>query len=276
MKIVLTSIWVLILVVPVFIISVPLSRAQEDKNGLHEQFLNIEEAQKHNCTIVDLKGLRQKSCVLQNFEDHELRLAIYDANTKGQLLKSQELCIPSWYQKATVKYLDLLGEGKQFIVLTFEGNTGTGTLQMIRMFIAWHNGKFVPTLAETVDYDLTEGSDVVSLKMTYKIKNKGSSKVKLFLKYNFTAWDIEPSQVKSTSTWYDTLIWDKETYSFYNADAENAKVWQQHNGFLQYSIQRKISKVRVSIKDVDATDLCHTFFDETHIMSVLYPDKDKL
>jgi len=179
--------------------------AQEQKNKLLDMFQDERDAVKHNCAMVNLKDAKNKNCVLQRFEDHELRLIIYDRDAYGKFTKSQELCIPSWYQKAKVEFVDLIGDGRQFIFATFEGNTGTGTLQMIIMMIGWHNSKFMPVLAETVEYSLSERGDIKSLKMSYEIKNKKSPKASVELKYKFMAEDKNEYPHKFNAAWADKL-----------------------------------------------------------------------
>lgn len=163
--------------------------AQEHKGILPEKFLNEKEAIQHKCKVIRLKDTKQKSCMIQEFEGHDLKLIFYDANNKGEFQKFQQLCIPSWYWKAKVKHLDFLGEGKEFIFVEFEGNTGTGTLQTILMIIGWKENKFVPVLAETISYDIMEREDGLSLKMKYAFENLKTSKVALWLNYKFMAYE---------------------------------------------------------------------------------------
>lgn len=240
------------------------AHAQENKNILPDKFQNEKDATKHNCIIAKVKDAKQKSCVLQEFEEHALKLIIYDANTQGEFKKAQELCIPSWYQKAKVKFLELIGDGKQFMFVTFEGNTGTGTLQMILMIIGWHDGKFVPVLAETIDYYFMERDDIASLKMSYEIKNIKTPKATLQLKYKFIAEDRNEFPFKFNATWPDQLIWNEKTYSFYEEEAELKKFWN-----VPRFVNKNIANVRLSTRNIDATRLCTDFFDKTRIMHIL-------
>lgn len=244
------------------------TQAQENET-LFERFQNEKDAIKHKCIIVRLKDAKQKSCVLQKFEGHELKLIIYDANAQGEFKKDRELCIPSWYQKGKVKFLELLGDGKQFMSITFEGNTGTGTLQMVLMIIGWHDGKFVPVLVETADYYLMERDDIASLKMSYVIENIKTSKVTLHLKYKFIARDKNEYPFKFNAAWEEKLTWDEKNYSFYNEQAENRKYWN-----VPCFIQRNIANVRLSTKYLDTTKLCDNFFEKTKIMHILNKEID--
>ena len=240
------------------------AHAQANESSIPDIFQGEKDAIKHNCVIVRLKDANHPMCVLQKFEGHELKLNIYDADVNGKYEKSQELCIPSWYQKAKVKFLELTSNGKQFIFLTFEGNTGTGTLQMILMIIGWHDGKYVPVLAETVDYHIMERDDSTSLKMSYAIENIKTQKVNLLLEYKFIAKNINEFPFQFNSSWTEILKWDEKSFSFYNEQAEREKI--KSTLFL---IQKNISNVRLLMSNIDIARLCIDFFEKTKIMYIL-------
>lgn len=240
-----------------------LAYADGAKNVAIESFVNSNDAKQQGCSIVNLKGTVQKSCVLQKFEGHELQLLIYDENSRGEFIKSQELCIPSWYQKATVKFLSLVNN-VDFLFVTFEGNCGTGTLQMILMIIGWHNGKFVPVLTETLDYKLTEHTNIKELKMSYSFKNIGTPNVILQLEHKINARKESESQFIDNCMWTEQLNWNEKTFSFYNVNKEKIIIKE---GFSY--VHRNILNARVLIQNVDVTRLCSDFFDKTKIMYIL-------
>jgi hypothetical protein len=244
--------------------------AQGNVTFIPDVFQNEKDAIEHSCAIVRLKDANHPMCVLQEFEVHKLRLNIYDANVNGKFEKSEELCIPSWYQKAKVEFIELSSKGQQFIFVRFEGNTGTGTLQTILMIIGWHHGKFIPVLAETIDYYIKERDDITSLKMSYAIENIRTQGVSLLLNYKFVATDRNEFPSQFSASWTESLKWDEESFSFYNEQAEREKI--KRTLFL---IQKNISNVRLLMRDVDTTKLCIDFFKKTKIMYILEGYKEE-
>jgi hypothetical protein len=238
--------------------------ALEDESEAPDAFWNKEEATACQCHMVNLKGGKLPSCVLQVFEGQELKLIIYDGHENGAFFKDRVLCIPSWYQKAKVKYSDLTKKGRQFIWVTFEGNTGTGVLQMILMIIGWHDGKYVPVLAETIDYYNSERGKFNKLKMNYKIDNIKTRKVSLRLKYKYREEYINRIPSRCNRSWTDVLKWNEKSFSFYNEREERSKI---RNTPCQ--IQKDISNTRLRLHGIDADAICTDFFDKTKIMYVL-------
>jgi len=56
----------------------------------------------------------------------------------------------------------------------------------------------------------------------------------------------------------------EKTYSFYDEKAEAKKFWN-----VPHFINKNISDVRLSIRNVDSMRLCTDFFDKTRIMYIL-------
>lgn len=230
---------------------------------LPQSFQNEGDAIKNGCKIVHLKGKNQKSCVVQRNLFHAFELTIYDRDFKGQFRQAGEFCIPSWYQMAKISYKDLLGNGRQFVVAEFEGNTGTATLQMILMLIYWDGGKYSPVLAETISYEL--GNTL--LKAKYSFLNTGTLKLSVRLNYVLLQKDERSSQEFKT-TWKEDLRWHKEQQSFYDAEHEEDMLESP------FYVRKNIARVRLSMKDTSVEDLCYeSFFDKTGIMDIIPEDK---
>jgi len=75
-----------------------------------ESFSSESEARRKKCEILTIKDEKLKSAILQKVEHQTLMLTIYDRNDKGEFVKSDQICIPSWYGMAKVEYKDLLGD----------------------------------------------------------------------------------------------------------------------------------------------------------------------
>jgi hypothetical protein len=224
------------------------------------------------CKVVVLKDHNRKSAVSEKFEGQTLILTLYDINAKGEYIKSDQICIPSWYGMARVEYKDLLGDGKHFIFVEFEGNTGLGTLQIILLVIGWHEDRFVPVLLETVFYKLEELFDSTTrLYMDYVIRNVGTSNVAIDVEYKYFAID-DKLPFKFEAKWSERLVWSNQSYSFYSEVPERIKVLnQEKNKFwnVPFAVIENIVKVRSRVKEFDVNDLCGDFLEKSAIMSIM-------
>src|SRR5262245_6328971 len=64
-------------------------------------FINRKEAIQNNCHPISLKGNHQKSCFVQGDGSSQHKtITLYDENEAGQYVRSEDVCIPSWYGKA--------------------------------------------------------------------------------------------------------------------------------------------------------------------------------
>ena len=183
-------------------------------------FLTKSDAVRQGCEFHRLKNTNTSSCVLRKFIGHDLVLAVYDPSPDGQWLQAERLSVTSWYNKAKVAYLDILGNGVDFIRVDFEGNTGSGTSQQIRTLIGWREGKFQPVLIETTNFYEYEKGFKKELSMRYKSRKHGAEEVSLDLVYNFSKQTPVGTNKK---TWTESLKWNKSSFSFYNEEEQGGK-----------------------------------------------------
>jgi hypothetical protein len=233
-------------------------------------FRNEAEARQQHCTQVRLKSRDSVSCVVQKFWDHALMLAIYDKNTKGRFLKTTEFCVPSWYGMAKLRYVNLLGDGRNFLDITFEGNTGTGTLQMIQMYIGWNGTAFVPAYAETIDY--TIGALGFKRRLTVRtiVRNHSSANVSMHLQFRYSEGqesDAEPTSLwRSTSEWRNILRWNSSTFKF---EEDEAPPQDTDQGLFRPDwIRRNISRTRAALGGISVHELCDSYFEKSGIMNI--------
>jgi len=237
--------------------------ADENEPTLPALFETQKEAAKKGCKKVYLKGRDRESCVIEAADMHMFLVTVYDKNSKGQFVKSNQICFPSWYGKASVEYKDILPDGKQLMFVKFEGNTGTGTLQMILMIIRWHDNDFVPVLGETISYDLDSLGYKQELKVSYALENVKTKELSIGLKYEFGVISEARPAVNFKAAWSDRLIWDEKSGSFYN-DEYNRSLLNA-----PFYVQRNIARVRQSLRSIKMSDLCDGFFEKTGIMDIL-------
>lgn len=243
--------------------------AGENDETLPALFETQKEAAKNGCKKVYLKGRDRESCVIEAADMHTFLITVYDKNTKGQFVKSNQICVPSWYGKASVEYKDLLPDGKQLMLIKFEGNTGTGTLQMILMIVRWQNNDFVPVLGETISYDLDSLGYKQELKVSYALENVKTKELSMGLKYEFEVISKASPAMNFRATWSDRLRWDEKAGSFYS-DEYNRSILNA-----PFYVQRNIARVRQSLKSIRMSDLCDGFFEKTVIMDILTDERSR-
>ena len=243
-----------------------------------ESFSSESEARRNKCEILALKDTKWKSAILQKREGQRLILTIYDRNDKGEFIKSDQICIPDWYGRDKVEYRDLLGDGKRFIFIEFEGNTGLGTLQTVLLAIGWHKDRFVPVLFETTYYKLDELFDSTTrLVMNYVIKNAKTPNVAIDLKYRYFAADNK-FPFKFEAEWNEKLVWSNQSYSFYSEVSERKKVLNEEmNKFwnVPFAVTNNIVNVRSRVKDLNVNDLCEDFLDKSGIMGIMSKSQEE-
>jgi len=129
----------------------------------------FEEASARGCHIVYLKGPGIESCMLQEFAAHVLTLTVYDRATNGTFKYSDQVEVQSWYERAQVHYADPLQAGSSMAFVESEGNTGTGTLQMLLSVWAWTGTRLTMVLLEPLSYTLSDGRRTWELGAQYQI-----------------------------------------------------------------------------------------------------------
>ncbi len=178
-------------------------------------FKTGQEARRMGCRMAALKGDRQPSCFLPKYDlmERTFLVTFYDSNDQGQWVRSGQLCFPSWHGRAKVKTKDILGTGQEFLLVEFEGNTGSGVLQMILMMLGWFDGRFKPVLAETISYDRNVMGAEEHLSMNYSLKKNASQRI-LHLRFK---QDRRPSRSED-------LVWDEQAHSFYQEGEKRKKL----------------------------------------------------
>jgi hypothetical protein len=195
------------------------ARAGDDVD-LPASFATKNDAVRQGCEFHRLKSTKTSNCVLRKFIGHDLVLTVYDPSPDGQWQQAERLSVTSWYNKAKVSYLDILGTGVDFIRVDFEGNTGSGTFQQILTLIGWRDGQFRPALMETTNYFEYEKGFKKELRMRYKSRKQGTEDVSLELVYDFSR-QAPSGAIKKT--WTESLKWHKNSFSFYDEKEQGAK-----------------------------------------------------
>jgi hypothetical protein len=245
------------------------SRTPEER--FPEIFASRSEAVSAGCSISTVRSPDAINCVLKKFEGQAMYLGIYDEDPKVGFHKTAELCVPSWYNMATVTFTDLLGDRRHFLDVTFEGDTGTGTLQMIRMLIGWNGARFVPVFAETVSYRMGSLGYEHELSVTPIFQAESLTQVSVLLKYRYVEGqesDAPPKSLwRSTFEWQTLLKWDTLAFAF-REEPSDAQLEKRPRA-RAFWIEDNLRRIRASLSGVSVETLCADFFDKSEIMSVL-------
>lgn len=208
-------------------------------------FRNSEDATSAGCKSIHLKSNNFTSCILEEFDGHDLILTAYDL--KERYIKSKQFVITSWYNEAKVRYENLLGHGTDFIIVEFEGNTGTGVSQKILAVIGWHDGRFVPVLIEPLSYYIDSKGLLTDLKVEYEFQRIGTGEVSLEFIYSYSK---EFPKKTTKYNWSERLTWNDKTFSFYGVNIPSNK-----NSDTPNPVRKKIADVRTKVaKAIENTD----------------------
>jgi hypothetical protein len=222
-------------------------------------------ALEYGCKILPLKEQNIDNAIVWNFDVHDLVINIFDLENDGKLVRKNQLVITSWYQEAKVSFDDLLGNGIQFIKIEFEGNTGTGTLQMITSYWGWKKDRFVPVFLETESYYISS-QYLEDFKVDCEVDHKASKQVSLKLNFHYS--NNNPKH-KSDYSWSESFTWDDSLFSFYNITSEKNKLMKPKN-----PIQKKIAETRLNLmhQREDINTISVDLLNKIRMMQILYDD----
>ena len=222
-------------------------------------------ALKYGCKILSIKQRTAENGIVWRFDGHDLLISIYDFENDGKLVRKNQLQITSWYQKAKIYFDDLLGNGVKFIKVESEGNTGTGTLQMIHSYWGWKKDRFLPVFFETKSYYIS-GQYLEDLKVNYQFRKKTSKQVSVVLDYRYR--NNNPKH-KSKYSWTESLIWSDALFSFYTPELEKRKLIVAKNPIQKRIIEARLNymKRRENMKII-SVDLLN----EIGMMQIFYDD----
>jgi hypothetical protein len=182
-------------------------------------------------------------------------------------IRTERIRIISWYGKIKIEYKDVLERGNNFIFAEFEGNTGTGTLQIILVIIAWHNDRFVPVLAETLSYynSCCDIGDLQELKMSYKFTHRDSKPPSIHLDFKYIETYSHGPYANLNGTWSEDLVWNEQSFSFYHEKSIQEML------DASFYAQKNIAKVRSTFMKVSLDGFCNDLIRDINIMGILSP-----
>ena len=178
-------------------------------------------------TLLNLKAESKDYVIVNNKAVFGLLvICIYEKET-GTFLdlyaRKWVFLITDQYGESKVDFIDLLGDGSKFIHILFEGNTGTGTMQMLDMYAGWDNfeNKFKPVFLENKKYYLGMGDDYSQMTAVKEINNSGTKKISIKL---VSSQKIARQGKKDVRyKWSETFRWNEGNFSFYDEGVEKSK-----------------------------------------------------
>ena len=203
-----------------------------------------------DCKFHSLKAKDKLDCVIEEFSGNEMILYIYELQKQTLTGNPEKIIIPSWYNFADVEYTDILGEGKKMIFVTFEGNSGSATLQKILIVFHFQNNSFRPVLFETIYYTLSCCGKSQSLDLKYKFIDSGTKRVSIQLNYTYNQYVANKIQLDKRKIWSDELVWDNKNLTFYDGEQEAKK-----NKKAEFYVEKKIYQTRLDFPPIHAIEM---------------------
>jgi hypothetical protein len=203
-----------------------------------------------DCKFHALKVKDKLDCIVEEFSGNEMILYVYELQNQTLSSKAEKIIIPSWYNFASVEYADILGEGKKMIFVTFEGNSGSATLQKILIVFHFQNNFFRPVLFETISYTLSCCGKSQSLDLKYKFVDPGTKRVSIELNYTYNQYVANKVQLDKRKNWSDELVWDNKNLTFYDADQETKK-----NKKAEFYVEKKIYQTRLDFPPIHSVEM---------------------
>jgi len=222
------------------------------------------EARKAGCKKVFIRDPDKANCERVHFEGNTLSLGIYGAAASGEWKLEQQFQITDWYGMAKIDFPDVFGDGRRFVGVRFEGNTGTGVIQFIYLLIGWNRDHYEAAFFDTVEYRVSGPGEFRELKAAARIRR--GAKPQLTMNYRYQK-QVE-GKAKLSQSWRDTFTWNPANFSFYDPAAEAAKL---KTADPQFPGKAQISKSRLEFlknkPNLERLDL--EYLEKTDIMGVL-------
>jgi len=221
------------------------------------------EAKQYKCVEVNLKK-QLGNCVIRQNSHRKIALIIYDKQINGNFKRENQLILDSWYLGAEIEYVDILNNGKKFILVrNLEGATGTGTSQKLLALWGWDGNQFKITLLEIQKfYDARRSSRIQKLdtNLNFALQN---NKPIVLLKYKYYSYLRYVDDVMEQSwEWQNELQWNPNNFSFYSTNSEELR-----KSSSKYSVEKYITEVRLNLLLNPIRNLTMTDIERTGIYS---------
>jgi hypothetical protein len=201
------------------------------------------EAKQYKCKEVNLKK-QLGNCVIRQNSHRKITLIIYDKLSNGTFKRENQLILDSWYLGAEIEYVDILNNGKKFILVrNLEGATGTGTSQKLLALWGWDGNQFKITLLEIQKfYDARRSSRIQKLDTNINFALQNNKPIVL-LKYKYYLYLRYVDDVMEQNwEWQNELQWNPNNFSFYSTNSEELR-----KSSSKYPVEKYIAEARLNL-----------------------------
>jgi hypothetical protein len=217
------------------------------------------EAKQYKCKEVNLKK-QLGNCVIRQNSYRKITLIIYDKLSNGTFKRENQLLLDSWYLSAEIDYMDILNDGRKFILVkNLEGFTGTGISQKLLALWGWDGNQFKIVLLEVQKYhDAIRSSRIQKLDTNVNFALRNNKPI-VQLKYKYYSYLRFAEDVKEQNwEWQNELEWNPNNFSFYSINSEELRKRRS-----KYSVERYIAEARLNflinpIRNLTMTDIQKT------------------
>ncbi len=221
------------------------------------------EVKKYKCKEVNLKK-QLVNCVIRQNSHRKITLIIYDKQSNGTFKRVNQLNLDSWYLSAEIEYVDILNDGRKFILVkNLEGVTGTGISQKLLALWGWDGNQFKIALLEVEKYhDAISSSRIQKLNTNVNFISSSNKPIVQF-KYKYYSYLRFVEDVKEQNwEWQNELEWNPNNFSFYSTNSEELRKSRS-----KYSVERYIAEARLSFSMNPIRNLTMTDIQKTGIYS---------
>ena len=204
------------------------------------------EARKAGCQCDYLKSSEKKTCLLKLGIGQGVWIFTYDQDSSGKYIKDGVIAPPTYYQIASVNFVDVLGAGKpKFILIEHQGDHGTGFDERIHWLLGWHEGAFHTVFRETVMLSINGLGEQTYYGMNYKFVTGKTPHIETQCTYDLVSVTASPYDFHSH--WQDWLFWNEKGFSFYESRVEKEKGSFRTSFGNQFRFRQEIEKNRTKI-----------------------------
>ena len=195
-----------------------------------------------------IKSMARKTCILKRFEGQGAYIFVYDQDETGKFVKSSVIAPPTWYDVASVEFVDVFGPGSpKFILIEHEGDCGTGMNERIHWLLGWHNGAFRTAFRETAYLCNDQLGESTVYRLNYKFLKGKSPRIETQATYDIVAVTAEPHDFHSQ--WRDWLFWNEKDFSFYERKIQKENATFSTGWGNEFKFRQDIERNRLKILD---------------------------
>jgi hypothetical protein len=214
-----------------------------------DSFKDEKEARRMGCRFDYLKNTETKTGLLKFAYCQGVWLFVYDQDASGKYIRNGVITPPTWYDFASVAFVDVFGTGKpKFILIEHQGDHGTGFDEKIHWLLGWHDGTFHTVFRETV-YLMIDGlGQQTYYRLNYKFVKGKTPRIETQSSYDLVCVTASPYDFHSN--WRDWLFWNEKDFSFYEPKVEEEKASFDSGFNNEFHFRQNLETNRIKILEL--------------------------